>query len=288
MLVLGKTYTISKSAVVPTTVRSDEELVEANSKLAVISAIAVVVAAPFAGALLKLGGPGWSLALALIVFAVATGFAVQLPQARGRDEPVDEAERQELRSAGITLAASAMGLVRGIVGFVAFMLAFDFKNSGAPLWQLGLRGRDRTARILPRGSAGARVRRLASEERITHRHARRDGGRRPRHRGGRRPGRCRHDLAHHRSRIEHGQAGLRRDRATRRARCEPRPLVRSVRDEVPAVVGDRRADPDHHPDPGRARLRAARRGGDVRRDLLPRGHVARSQERGHGIARAGR
>ena len=52
-------------------------------------------------------------------------------------QPVDEVEKQELRSAGITLAASAMGLVRGIVGFVAFMLAFDFKNGGAPLWQLG-------------------------------------------------------------------------------------------------------------------------------------------------------
>ena len=34
MLVLGKTYTISKSAIVPTTVQSDQELVEANSKLA--------------------------------------------------------------------------------------------------------------------------------------------------------------------------------------------------------------------------------------------------------------
>jgi MFS family permease len=166
MLVLGKTYTISKSAIVPTTVRSDQELVEANSKLAVISAIAVVVAAPFAGALLKLGGPGWALGLAVIVFAVATGFALQLPQAVVATQPVDEAEKQELRSAGITLAASAMGLVRAIVGFVAFMLAFDFKNSGAPLWQLGFVAATAQLGFFLGAVIAPRVRRFASEERI--------------------------------------------------------------------------------------------------------------------------
>jgi MFS family permease len=166
MLVLGKTYTISKSAIVPTTVRSDKELVEANSKLAVISALAVVVAAPIAGLLLKLGGPGWTLGLAIVVFAVGTGFALQLPQVAVASEPPDEVEKQELRSAGILLAASAMGLVRAIVGFVAFMLAFDFKNNDAPLWHLGLVAA--TAQLgFFLGAVGApRVRRMASEERI--------------------------------------------------------------------------------------------------------------------------
>ena len=166
MLVLGKTYTISKSAIVPTTVQSDQELVEANSKLAVISAISVVVAAPFAGALLKLGGPGWALGLAMIVFAVATAFAVQLPRAVVATQPVDEVEKQELRSAGITLAASAMGLVRAIVGFVAFMLAFDFKNSGAPLWQLGFVAATAQLGFFIGAVIAPRVRRLATEERI--------------------------------------------------------------------------------------------------------------------------
>lgn len=166
MLVLGKTYTISKSAIVPTTVESDEELVEANSKLAVISALAVVAAAPFAGALLKLGGPGWALALAMVVFAVATGFALQLPQAVVATEPVDEVEKQELRSAGITLAASAMGLIRAIVGFVAFMLAFDFKDSGAPLWQLGFVAAAAQLGFFLGAMVVPRVRRYATEERI--------------------------------------------------------------------------------------------------------------------------
>ncbi|HYF44931.1 MAG TPA: hypothetical protein VD926_01895, partial [Acidimicrobiales bacterium] len=43
MLVLGKGYGIAKSALVPTTVSNDQELVEANSKLSIITGLAGVV-----------------------------------------------------------------------------------------------------------------------------------------------------------------------------------------------------------------------------------------------------
>jgi MFS family permease len=166
MLVLGKTYTISKSAIVPTTVRSDEELVEANSKLAVISALAVVATAPVAGALFKFGGPEWTLGLALVTFAVSAVLGFQLPQAVVATQPVNEAEREELRSAGITLAASAMGLVRAIVGFMAFMLAFDFKNSDSPLWYLGMVAATAQLGFFLGAVLVPRARRVVSEERI--------------------------------------------------------------------------------------------------------------------------
>src|SRR5690606_23235425 len=44
MLVLGKGYHVAKSAMVPGTVRTDDELVEANSKLSLLSGIAGAVA----------------------------------------------------------------------------------------------------------------------------------------------------------------------------------------------------------------------------------------------------
>lgn len=166
MLVLGKVYSISKSAVVPSTVRTGDELVEANSKLTMISAIAVVVAAGPAGLLLKLGGPGWTLGLAMIVFAVATGFALKLPRTSVAEQPVDKVEREELRSAGIKLASSAMALVRGVVGFLSFMLAFDFKNSGAPLWYLGVVAATAQIGFFLGAIAAPRVRRVANEEQI--------------------------------------------------------------------------------------------------------------------------
>ncbi len=166
MLVLGKTYTISKSAIVPTTVRTDQELIEANSKLTVLSALAVVVVAPLGGALLKLGGPGWTLGLATIIFGVATVAAFQLPDVRVAAEKADAVEKLELRSRGIRLAASAMGLVRGIVGFLSFMLAFSFKEDDAPLWHLGLAAGAAQLGFFVGAVIVPRMRRIAEEERI--------------------------------------------------------------------------------------------------------------------------
>jgi MFS family permease len=137
MLIMQKVYSISKSAVIPGTVHSDEELVQANSKLTVLSSIAVVVVAVPGGILLKLGGGAWSVGLGGIIFAIGTVLALQMQPTTIAIAPAGELEQEELRSAGITHASAAMGLIRGIVGFLSFMLAFDFKSSGLPLWQLG-------------------------------------------------------------------------------------------------------------------------------------------------------
>ena len=166
MLVLQKIYSISKSAVVPGTVHNDAELVEANSKLTVLSALAVVVAAVPGGILLKLGGGAWSVGLSGMVFVVGTVLALRLRPTVVAVEPVDEAEREELRSAGIVLASSAMGLLRGIVGFLSFMLAFGFKDRDAPLWQLGLVASAAQLGFFVGAVLAPRVRRLLSEERI--------------------------------------------------------------------------------------------------------------------------
>ena len=48
-------------------------------------------------------------------------------------EPPDTVEAIELRGAGIVHAAEAMGLLRGIVGFLTFLLAFDLKANGVDL-----------------------------------------------------------------------------------------------------------------------------------------------------------
>jgi MFS family permease len=165
MLVVQKVYSISKSAVVPGTVRSDEELVEANSKLTVLSALAVVVAAIPGGILLKLGGGGWSVALGVVVYGVGTVLALQMPPTTVAPEPVGEVEKQELRSAGIVAASSAMGSMRGIVGFLSFMLAFAIKEHGA-LWELGLVAVAAQVGFFFGAVAAPRVRKLATEEHI--------------------------------------------------------------------------------------------------------------------------
>ncbi|MET0490887.1 MAG: MFS transporter, partial [Acidimicrobiales bacterium] len=112
MLVSGKAYGIAKSAIVPTTVSTDQELIEANSKLSIITGFSGL-AAGIPGLILGwIGGPTWIIGFAIVVFALGTVLAFSLPQAAVAAEPVGEAEEAELRSRGIFLAASSMGLMR--------------------------------------------------------------------------------------------------------------------------------------------------------------------------------
>ena len=166
MLVLQKVYAISKSAVIPGTVHSDEELVEANSKLTVLSALAVVAAAVPGGLLLKLGGGQWAVGAGGLVFLVGTVLALRMQPTSVASGAADEVERSELRGAGIVHAANAMGLMRGIVGFLSFMLAFDFKNNGLPLWQLGIVAAAAQIGFFFGAIAAPRARRMLTEERI--------------------------------------------------------------------------------------------------------------------------
>ena len=80
VLVLSKGYAVAKSALVPTVVTDDDELVEANSKLSLLSGISGFVAAIPGIALLKLGGAGWVVGAAMVTFAVAAVLALRVPR----------------------------------------------------------------------------------------------------------------------------------------------------------------------------------------------------------------
>jgi hypothetical protein len=129
MLVLGKGYHVAKSAMVPTTVRTDEELVDANGKLSLLSGIAGAIAIVPGGLLLWLGGSQWVCGLAAVTFAAGTLVGLRLPSEVVAEEPLGDSERAELRGAGILLAVSAMGLLRGVVGFLTFLIAFSFRGT---------------------------------------------------------------------------------------------------------------------------------------------------------------
>lgn len=130
ILVLGKAYGIGKAALVPTVVTDERELVSANSRLSLLSGVVgLIVGAPAAG-LVKLFGPETALVLGAITSGTAAVLAMRLAPAAVAPEPVDTVEEVELRGAGIVHAAEAMGLLRGIVGFLTFLLAFDLKGGG--------------------------------------------------------------------------------------------------------------------------------------------------------------
>ena len=142
LLVLQKSYAVAKSAVVPRYVPRESNLVQANSRLALISAVMSLAGAGVGAALAFLGSPAVAAGAATIGYLVATAITLQLPRIPVARTRPTSTERSALRASAILLSASAMAVMRGAVGFVTFMLAFalrggeeglDVSQSGAAL-----------------------------------------------------------------------------------------------------------------------------------------------------------
>jgi len=127
-LVLQKTYLVSKSALVPSTVRTHDELVEANSKLGLISGITGAVAVVPAGILLKVSGAPTTLWYGAILFGAALYAATKLPPDVVADTDADQAESTQLAASSLQLGAIAMTILRANVGFTFFHLAFWLRS----------------------------------------------------------------------------------------------------------------------------------------------------------------
>ncbi len=164
VLALGKAYGVARSAVVPTVVHNDAELVEANSKMQLLSGLAAPAAAVPAGiAFLVAGSPG-VLAVAAVAYLCATLAALRVPATQVAAGPASEAETSELRSIGIVLAASAMGLVRSIVGFLTFLMLFALREE--PTWHMGVVLALTGAGSLVGSAVAPRLRKAMPEERM--------------------------------------------------------------------------------------------------------------------------
>ncbi len=122
-LVLAKTYSIAKSSLVPTTISDPDGLVAANSKLGQIGGITgFIVVVPVW--LLQLFSSQAALGFGVIAFLAAALNANRLPKSVVATTPADALETEELHSASVVAAANAMRVLRGIVGFMFFHLAF--------------------------------------------------------------------------------------------------------------------------------------------------------------------
>ena len=137
-LVMQKTYTICKSALVPSVVRNEEELVEANSKLGLISGLVGFVALLPAGLLQKTIGTKATMLYAAAIFLFALVAATRMPREVVAAQRADRIEQEELHAPGVVLAVTAMLLIRATVGFTFFHLFFWFRGRDAGLVWFGL------------------------------------------------------------------------------------------------------------------------------------------------------
>jgi MFS family permease len=136
-LVLAKGHQVAKSALVPAVV-GEGELVEANSRLSLLSVVAAVVGGLPAAALVAVFDAKYALLLATLVFVAAGLLALKIPAAARPAAAETPEERQELTAPSIVFAGTAMAVLRGGVGFLTFLLAFKLKAAGQPAWFFGV------------------------------------------------------------------------------------------------------------------------------------------------------
>jgi len=139
LLVMQKGYAVAKSAMVPQMRKSGDDLVTLNSRLSLISALSGMTGAIISGIASLLAGPAGAASVAMVGFIVATVLASKLPPIVVAASPPEELEKTELRDRAVILAASATAMLRGIVGFVTFLLAFEFRG-GADGLDIGADG----------------------------------------------------------------------------------------------------------------------------------------------------
>ena len=129
-LVLSKGYQVSRSSLVPSAVKSEDDLVKANSKLALIAGIFGFLAL-IPGAIVQWAfGADWTLRLAAIVYLFGCVLSVRIVQ-----RPIASAAALEepapVRSTAVVTAAVAMGSTRFLIGFLTFLVAFNFRGDGS-------------------------------------------------------------------------------------------------------------------------------------------------------------
>ena len=191
MLVLSKVYLVTKGSLVPLVVAASErpggdELASANARLGLLSSLATLAASIPAVGVLELLGGAWVLRLDMVVFVVGTVVALRLPLGRssraGWDEhrrPTPESttaddawdEETPMGALGpqanthpeVILALSAMSILRGLVGFLTFLLAFSLQSHGKASGWYGLMLAGSVAGALVGVMAVPRVRKVLSE-----------------------------------------------------------------------------------------------------------------------------
>lgn len=198
VLVASKLYGVGKAALVPAVVGDGPELVRANSRLALISGLASLAGALPAAAILKIPflGAAWVLRADAVVLLFATLSAARLPRGvvapapaqGGGYEDDDTAEiptvpvapavpalppakpphRRAFRHlpTKVLAAASGMAVLRGSVGLVTFLLAFELRRQHAATWWYGAVLASSVAGSLVATLLTPQVRKLLREESI--------------------------------------------------------------------------------------------------------------------------
>ena len=163
ILVVAKTYTVARNALVPSLVEDEHDLVSANARLSRTATFAGGVAAALAVGLYASTSGVWSLRVAALVYVVGVVAAWRVRSVAPSLEPVGRDAFVELVRPDVSGAVWDMMVLRAALGFALFQFGFSLRAEGDPAWVLG-------ALILANGTGGfvgtvvsPRLRRLGNE-----------------------------------------------------------------------------------------------------------------------------
>ncbi len=139
ILILSRAVLVVRGAALPQLIPEGRTLVDANSSLSRIGAIAGMVIGLPGVALLTWPGVGTELLLTAGVYFIGAAAAVGLPKVRGRLDIGERMDaRQRARTVSIRQGLVALSAIRFLVGFLVFHLAFSLRRESAGSVGLGL------------------------------------------------------------------------------------------------------------------------------------------------------
>jgi Major Facilitator Superfamily len=137
ILVVAKTYTVARNALVPSLVESEHDLVSANARLSRTATFAGGLAAACAVAVYSTTSGAWALRIGAIVYVVGAVFAWRVRSVAPRLEPVSRDAFVELVRPDVSGAVWDMVVLRAAIGFALFQFGFSLRAEGDPAWVLG-------------------------------------------------------------------------------------------------------------------------------------------------------
>jgi predicted MFS family arabinose efflux permease len=137
ILVVAKTYTVSRNALVPSFVDDEDDLVPANSRLSRTATFAGGLGAALAVVSYTQLSGAWTLRIAAVVYVVGAVAAWWVRAATPRLDPVDRDAFVELVRPDVSAAVWDMVVLRAAIGFALFQFGFSLRAEGEPAWVLG-------------------------------------------------------------------------------------------------------------------------------------------------------
>jgi hypothetical protein len=138
VLVVAKTYTVGRNALVPALVESDDDLVTANARLSRTASMAGSVAGAAAIVLFTTTSGAWTLRVAALIYLLGVLAAWSVRKVLPTAESARRSDIVELLKVDISGAVWDMMALRAAVGYAMFHFGFSLREGNESPWLLGI------------------------------------------------------------------------------------------------------------------------------------------------------